>query len=156
MLTAGRIVERPVGMPLPKFAQRALFDALGIREQDVVWNFSLDSSNASTFALLYLRPRDMVKNGALVPAQGKWQGKQIISPEWSSAQPRARRVSEVEDMQFCGGPEFALSTLAGTSNVSTLVASGFWGPEDLCNSVTRCCHYIHGWSERPGPEFPTE
>jgi CubicO group peptidase (beta-lactamase class C family) len=79
---AGRIVERATGQSLPAFAQENLFAPLGIRASDVRWNYTLSSSNASTFAQLYLRPRDMLKLGILVLQQGSWKGRQVISREW--------------------------------------------------------------------------
>ena len=79
---AGRIVERATGKSLPMFAQENLFTPLGIRAGDVRWNYTLSSSNAATFAQLYLRPRDMLKLGILFQQQGNWRGRQLISRDW--------------------------------------------------------------------------
>jgi CubicO group peptidase (beta-lactamase class C family) len=78
----GRIVERATGKALPAFAQENLFTPLGIRAEQVRWNYTLDSSNAATFAQLYLRPRDMLKFGVLFAQKGMWNGRQVISREW--------------------------------------------------------------------------
>lgn len=82
VMVAGRMVERATGKPLPAFAQENLFDPLGIRASDVRWNYTLSSSNAATFAQLYMRPRDMLKLGILFQQQGLWNGRQVISREW--------------------------------------------------------------------------
>jgi len=79
---AGRIVERAAGTSLPAFAQRYLFDPLGIQARDLRWPYALTSSNAATFAQLYLRPRDMLKLGILFHQNGRWNGRQVISRAW--------------------------------------------------------------------------
>jgi CubicO group peptidase (beta-lactamase class C family) len=82
VMVAGRVIERATGKPLPVFAQENLFTPLGIRASDVRWNFTLASSNAGTFAQLYMRPRDMLKLGVLFQQRGKWNGRQVISRDW--------------------------------------------------------------------------
>jgi CubicO group peptidase (beta-lactamase class C family) len=79
---AGRLVELATGKSLPVYAQQDLFDPLGIRAGDVRWNYTLSSSNAATFAQLYMRPRDMLKFGILFQQQGRWKGRQVISRDW--------------------------------------------------------------------------
>ncbi|HXE79704.1 MAG TPA: serine hydrolase [Vicinamibacterales bacterium] len=79
VLVAGRILERAAGRSLPDFAQEHLFGPLGFR--NVQWNFTLSSSN-STFATLYLRPRDMLKIGVVFLQHGRWAGRQLISRAW--------------------------------------------------------------------------
>jgi CubicO group peptidase (beta-lactamase class C family) len=79
---AGRIVERVARTALPAFARQQLFAPLGIRAQDVRWNYTLDSTNSATFAQVYLRPRDMLKLGMLYQQGGRWNGRQIISRDW--------------------------------------------------------------------------
>jgi CubicO group peptidase (beta-lactamase class C family) len=79
---AGRIVEGVAHTTLPTFARQQLFAPLGIRAQDVRWNYTLDSTNAATFAQVYLRPRDMLKLGMLYQQGGRWNGRQIISRDW--------------------------------------------------------------------------
>ena len=78
----GRIIERATGTSLPGFAQEHLFTPLGIRARDVRWNYTLDSTNAATFAQINLRPRDMLKLGMLFQQQGRWGGRQVISRDW--------------------------------------------------------------------------
>jgi hypothetical protein len=48
----------------------------------VRWNYTLAAENASTFAQLYLRPRDMLKLGILFRQEGRWGDRQVISREW--------------------------------------------------------------------------
>jgi CubicO group peptidase (beta-lactamase class C family) len=98
VLVAGRIVERATGKPLPVFAQENLFAPLGIQARDVRWPFTLSSSNAATFAQLYLRPRDMLKLGVLFQQQGRWGGRQVISREWVARS--TARWSTVGDQEY--------------------------------------------------------
>jgi CubicO group peptidase (beta-lactamase class C family) len=79
---AGRIVERASGKSLPVFAQENLFRPLGIRARDLKWNYTLNASNAATFAQLYMRPRDMLKIGMLFQQKGVWNRNQVVSREW--------------------------------------------------------------------------
>ncbi|MDB4915656.1 MAG: beta-lactamase, partial [Gemmatimonadetes bacterium] len=79
---AGRMVERATGTSLPAFAQKNLFTPLGIRAADVRWNYTLASSNAATFAQLYMRPRDMLKLGVLFAHDGMWNGRRVVSHDW--------------------------------------------------------------------------
>lgn len=76
----GRIIEKTTKQPLPEFAKTNLFAPLGIT--NFRWHFKPDKSSAQTFCQLYLRPRDLAKFGLLYLDGGKWNGKQIIPPEW--------------------------------------------------------------------------
>jgi CubicO group peptidase (beta-lactamase class C family) len=82
VLAAGRMVELASGEALPAYAQRVLFEPLGIRASDLRWNFTLDSTNIGTAAQLYLRPRDMLKLGILYAQGGRWEDRQVISADW--------------------------------------------------------------------------
>jgi CubicO group peptidase (beta-lactamase class C family) len=81
---AGRIVERATHASLPDFAQRALFDPLGIRRADWRWNYTLTRANRE-FAQIHLRPRDMLKLGIVHADSGRWHGRQALSPRWVAA-----------------------------------------------------------------------
>jgi CubicO group peptidase (beta-lactamase class C family) len=96
VLLAGRMIERATGTALPAFAQEHLFSPLGIRPEDVQWNFRLDAS--STMSQLYLRPRDMLKLGILFLQGGRWNGRQVISTEWVTQS--TRRWSFVGDQDY--------------------------------------------------------
>ena len=76
----GRLVEKAAGIPLEAFAERHLFEPLGIEEHK--WRFEPDSSSSETFTQLYLRPRDMAKFGLLFSNGGRWDGREVISEGW--------------------------------------------------------------------------
>jgi CubicO group peptidase (beta-lactamase class C family) len=75
----GQILYKASGMRADKFAERFLFEPLGIT--DYYWG-KLPDEIVQTGGGLYLRPRDMAKIGQLFLAGGRWDGKQIVSEAW--------------------------------------------------------------------------
>ena len=75
----GEIVSRASGQDLGGFAEKYLFQPLGIHIEG--WDRSrLGIVNAQ--GGLLLRPRDMAKIGQLMLNNGTWQGKRIVSEAW--------------------------------------------------------------------------
>jgi len=73
------IVERTTHAPLRDFARVRLFEPLGIRE----WEWVGDPyGRPIAFAGLRMRPRDLAKLGRLVLAHGRWQGREVVPPDW--------------------------------------------------------------------------
>ena len=125
---AGRIVERAAGMSLPSFAQRYLFDPLGIRARDLRWPYALTSSNAATFAQLYLRPRDMLKLGILFHQHGRWNGRQVISREWVERSTAKWSFIGDQDYGYFWWHQWVdVATPTGTQRVDMVVATGNGG-----------------------------
>ena len=123
---AGRIVERAAKMPLRSFAQANLFAPLGIR--DVRWNYALTSSNAATFAQVYLRPRDMLKLGILFHQHGVWEGRQVISRAWvERSTAKWSRVGDQDYGYFWWHQWIDVATPSGTKRVDMVAASGNGG-----------------------------
>jgi CubicO group peptidase (beta-lactamase class C family) len=77
----GRMIENAVHMRLPDFAQANLFGRLGISRTSWRWNYTLTNGDKE-FSQIHLRPRDMLKLGVLFANNGRWQGRQVISPSW--------------------------------------------------------------------------
>jgi CubicO group peptidase (beta-lactamase class C family) len=128
VVTAGRMVERATGQPLLAYAQRVLFDPLGIRAEDVRWNFTLSDENASTFAQLYLRPRDMLKLGILYQQEGMWDGRRVLPAEWVRRSTAAH--SQVGDQgygYYWWHQWLSVPTAAGPRRVDMIAASGNGG-----------------------------
>lgn len=125
---AGRIVERATGTPLPSFAQQQLFAPLGIDAAHVRWNYTLNASNAATFAQLYLRPRDMLKLGVLFQQRGRWQGRQIVSREWVERSTARWSTVGDQDYGYFWWHQWADVALpGGNRRVSMVVATGNGG-----------------------------
>jgi CubicO group peptidase (beta-lactamase class C family) len=126
--TAGRVIERAAGKPLPAFADEALLGKLGIRRADWRWDFRLDRSQRNEFSQIYLRPRDMLKLGMLIQQRGKWEGRQVVSASWMDAV--VARKSRVDDSDYGLGiwhRWYAVKTQAGERRVDTIMLSGNGG-----------------------------
>jgi CubicO group peptidase (beta-lactamase class C family) len=95
VVTLGGVLERTTRMDVPSFADRYLFDPLGIVRRE--WQLT-PSGSAMTGGGLALRSRDLLKLGQLYLNGGVWDGKQVISQRWveASTRPRARVDDETE------------------------------------------------------------
>jgi CubicO group peptidase (beta-lactamase class C family) len=80
LLTA--IVQAASGMTALEFASQHLFEPLGIH--DVDWPASPQGINIG-WGDMRLKPLDMAKFGYLYLNQGRWEGEQILAPEWVAA-----------------------------------------------------------------------
>jgi CubicO group peptidase (beta-lactamase class C family) len=91
----GGIIERSTKMKVEDFAQKYLFEPLGIVKP--TWQFIPDGT-AMTGGGLRLKARDFIKLGQLYLDGGKFKGKQIISSEWvtKSIKPYANTGSEID------------------------------------------------------------
>ena len=78
----GEIIRRATGLRIDYFAEKYLFNPLGITDYE--WKF-LNPDIVYTSGDLKLRPRDMAKFGYLYLNRGIWDGKNIISQEWIEA-----------------------------------------------------------------------
>jgi CubicO group peptidase (beta-lactamase class C family) len=126
--TAGRLVERATGKPLPEFAADVLFGPLGIQRANWKWNFTLDRSQRNEFGQVYLRPRDMLKLGILIQDRGEWKGNRVVSASWIDA--AVARQSRVDDSDYGLGiwhRWYRVRTSAGDQRVDTIMLSGNGG-----------------------------
>ncbi|WP_067473829.1 serine hydrolase domain-containing protein [Nocardia amamiensis] len=75
------VIELAVGEPLQQFAQRELFDPLGIQRGDYYWARDR-SGHTYGYAHLMIPPKDFAKLGLLVSNNGQWGGQRIVSAEY--------------------------------------------------------------------------
>ncbi|MFC8385864.1 serine hydrolase domain-containing protein [Nocardia sp. NPDC057272] len=75
------VIELAVGEPLQQFAQRELFDPLGIPRSDYYWA-SDRSGHTYGYAHLLLPPNDLAKIGLLVSNDGRWGADRVISSDY--------------------------------------------------------------------------
>lgn len=75
----GRLIERGSGVTLRGFAERRLFEPLGIRALD--WVQGRDGSHLAASGLR-LRPRDAARIGQLALDGGICDGRRIVPAEW--------------------------------------------------------------------------
>jgi CubicO group peptidase (beta-lactamase class C family) len=128
IITAGRVVERAAGKPLPDFAQDVLFGPLDIRPADWKWEFTLDRSHRNEFGQIYLRPRDMLKLGILIQQRGEWKGRRGVSASWIDA--AVGHQSRIDDSDYGLGiwhRWYQVQTAAGGRRVDTIMLSGNGG-----------------------------
>ncbi|AYF76374.1 class C beta-lactamase-related serine hydrolase [Nocardia yunnanensis] len=75
------VIQQAVGEDFQAYAQRKLFDPLGIRTTDYLWARDR-SGNTYGHAHLVLPPDDYVKLGLLLVNRGNWQGRRLISTDY--------------------------------------------------------------------------
>jgi CubicO group peptidase (beta-lactamase class C family) len=73
------ILERATGMPVEVFAERYLFQPLGIT--DYRWT-PLPDGYPMIGGALWIRPDQWLRLGLLYLREGEWNGRAIVSPEW--------------------------------------------------------------------------
>lgn len=88
----GEIVSRTSGQDLGSFAERYLFQPMGIHME--AWHRSRHGT-VNAQGGLYLRPRDMAKIGQLMLDKGTWQGNRIVSKAWVEATLQKRVTAEL-------------------------------------------------------------
>jgi CubicO group peptidase (beta-lactamase class C family) len=93
----GRMVENATHMYLPEFAQKHLFDPLGISKSQYTWNYVLTNRDKE-FSQIRLRPRDMLKLGILFKDHGRWHGRQVLSVPYADA--AISSISEVDNTGY--------------------------------------------------------
>ena len=76
----GEVIRAASDLSLDQFADKYLFEPLGITEYR--WRTIGDSDVFAAGGGLELRPRDMAKLGLLYLNDGVWNGEQIISAKW--------------------------------------------------------------------------
>ncbi|MEV5840314.1 serine hydrolase, partial [Nocardia sp. NPDC052112] len=72
------VIELAVGEPLQQFAQRELFDPLGIERGDYYWARDR-AGHTYGYAHLMIPPNDFAKLGLLVSNNGRWGTRQLVS-----------------------------------------------------------------------------
>jgi CubicO group peptidase (beta-lactamase class C family) len=103
-----------------------LFGPLGFKNHR--WPHQTVRGNESTFAQLYLRPRDMLKYGILYLQGGQWEGKQLVSRKWieRSTQPLTA-IGSKSYGYFWWHQTFAVKAANGRRNIDTILATGNGG-----------------------------
>jgi CubicO group peptidase (beta-lactamase class C family) len=82
LLPLSVILEKASGMSLPEYAQKNLFNPIGIHSAQWVEAPSAGTTVVPVSFGLSLAPRDLAKIGQLVLNRGKWKGGQIVSEDW--------------------------------------------------------------------------
>ncbi|HWO00071.1 MAG TPA: serine hydrolase [Blastocatellia bacterium] len=80
VILLGGVIRNVSATPVDTFAQRYLFDPLGITR--VRWYYGSPDNLPHMGGGLNLRPLDMAKIGYLVLRRGRWADQQVVSEEW--------------------------------------------------------------------------
>ncbi|WP_303317966.1 serine hydrolase [Flavivirga abyssicola] len=79
-ILATEIISQTSGITIDKFAEKYLFNPLGIN--NVNWGHTSKKEIIPSGKRLYMTSRDMAKIGQLILNKGKWNGKQVVSEKW--------------------------------------------------------------------------
>jgi CubicO group peptidase (beta-lactamase class C family) len=86
-LVLSRVLARATGMRLSDYAQRTLWEPLGM-ENDASWSVDSNAHGVEkAFCCINTTARDFAKLGLLYLNQGRAGGQQVVSPAWT-AEPR--------------------------------------------------------------------
>ena len=157
VFTLGALLSRATDQPVPAFAQRHLFDALGIEQSQ--WPYS-PLGLAQTGGGLELSSRDLLKLGQLYANGGRWQALQVVSPNWvrRSTQPHVR----IDDATEYGYLWWLRSFEAGGAHRPAWYMSGNGGnkvaifPEEELVVVITSTNYNTAGMHEQTDRLPTE
>ncbi|MFG1797414.1 serine hydrolase domain-containing protein [Nocardia sp. NPDC049149] len=105
------VMELAVGEPLQQFAQRELFDPLGIERGDYYWARDR-AGHTYGYAHLLIPPNDFAKLGLLVSNEGHWGAQQLVSEQYLRQARQPSATNKCYGYLFWLGPgcaELALS-----------------------------------------------
>ena len=125
-LSISWLIEKYTGMKVDKFADKYLFNALGIK--DYRWE-KVAGDLIDTDGGLHMKPMDQAKLGYLFLNKGKWNGIQLLSEEWI-------RVSTQMHVEVPEGPDYGYQWWGGNFHSKNLsfqsyLASGHGGQKIL-------------------------
>jgi len=91
LILLSEIITQTSGLSVPRFAERYLFEPLGIKE--FKWCFS-PKGRAWMAGSALMRPRDMARFGQMCLNKGVWNNRRIVSEKWLSESTRRHSHSE--------------------------------------------------------------
>jgi CubicO group peptidase (beta-lactamase class C family) len=146
------ILEKAVNMPVDKYAQRYLFETLGIK--DFYWK-KTPRGLTDTESGLYLSSRDFAKFGQLYLDNGIWQGSQILPKGWVESTMKPAFNTGYKGNSY--GFQWWLAPYDGGGSKWMLSGSGYGGQYLLIIPEHELVMVFNGWNifdvERPGKEY---
>ncbi|MBK8812474.1 MAG: serine hydrolase [Acidobacteria bacterium] len=138
------------GMDIEEYAVRHLFTPLGIRQ--FFWKRS-PSGLVDAEGGIYLRPRDLAKLWYVFLRNGKWEGKQIITPEWikDSLTPHMDLGPNVKY-----GLKWWLYPYGKDNSMLAWSGNGFGGQRPLVLPEYDMVVVYTAWNVNPGPAMGTK
>ncbi|MFC4727419.1 serine hydrolase domain-containing protein [Coralloluteibacterium thermophilus] len=138
----GAILERVSGMSLARFAREVLERPLGIR--DALWKRASEGTGMGGGGTEY-RSRDLARLGQLIVDDGQWQGRRVLSGDWTRAMTQVRAQTPF-DADY-GYQLWRFPLVAGTRRLHAWAMSGNGGnavflvPEEKLVVVVTRTHY---------------
>ncbi|MBH0779135.1 serine hydrolase domain-containing protein [Nocardia bovistercoris] len=117
------VLEIAIGEPLQQFAQRELFDPLGIARGDYYWARDR-AGHTYGYAHLMIPPDDFAKLGLLVSNQGRWGERQLVSAEYLDKATTPSRANPCYGYLFWLGPGCAETPAFLPDDVFTMAGLG--------------------------------
>jgi CubicO group peptidase (beta-lactamase class C family) len=96
MILTVAMIEAIAGETLPRYLERRLFRAMGIRSVDWMKD---RAGNAYGYMGLVIDAADLAKLGQLVLDEGKWEGRSLIDAEWMRESTRQATYPELSVRQ---------------------------------------------------------
>ena len=131
----GEIIRQATKMDLEMFAKQYLFKPLGI--DSVIWGLRYKNGVIEAGGGLEIRPRDLVKIGALCLNKGKFKGRQIVSEKWieKCSTPYANNTHIFIPGHFSGSHGYAyswwLKSYKKAGKEFNMFHAVGWGGQDL-------------------------
>ena len=116
LILVSEIISETSKMSIPDFANKYLFEPLGIT--DFQWGFS-PKGRAFIAGNAKMKPRDMAKIGYMFLNDGKWKGKQIISKEWIEESTRAHTTADTSE-------KYGYLWWSGKTVINNQYIEGYW------------------------------
>ena len=112
------IVSQASGMTIDAFAQKYLFEPMGI--SNLSWGHTSKKEVIPSSRRLYMTPRDMAKIGQLVLNKGAWRDRQIVTEEWITESTTTKtKITNMEYGYQWWRIPFQLNNLQTTAIVAT-------------------------------------
>ncbi|MBN2178131.1 MAG: serine hydrolase [Deltaproteobacteria bacterium] len=128
LMLVSQIISKTSTMTIPDFAERYLFEPLGINEFH--WGFS-PKGRAWIAGNAKMKPRDMAKIGLLMLEGGKWKGKQIVSEKWIGESTREHEKSE-------NNWGYGYLWWVGEQLIGEQIITGYWAAGNGGNYIFVC------------------
>jgi len=115
------ILTRATNIKTEDFAKQYLFDQLGIKQN--YWEKDRQGYNNGG-AGLNITPHDMIKIGQLILNRGKFDGKQIVSPEWIDQSVAIQKSTNNAQLY---GPGYGYGLWIGQNESGNYAFANGWG-----------------------------
>ncbi|WP_378736288.1 serine hydrolase domain-containing protein [Nocardia brasiliensis] len=117
------VIELAIGEPFQQFAQRELFDPLGIYRGDYYWARDR-AGHTYGYAHLLIPPNDFAKLGLLVSNDGRWGEQQLVSTRYLRQARQPSQANKCYGYLFWLGPGCAESASILPTDVYMMAGLG--------------------------------